>query len=332
MRTNARLRHSTTSVALLAALLGSGLAVATAAPAHAGVTAATDTTHGPVTAEVTSAPALQGFLPLAEVGKAYSEHLLMVYRDGRIVSVTVDQAKLPPGLTARVNPDDTIRVSGTTTARGQFELAVSMTGLSADGEIVTRSSSRELIVSTAVQIGAPASVSQGLPVSTQLPLDYPSGKVVDVSATGLPAGLSMSSTGLITGTTYEAGTFRVAYTAKGLPFGTPPYIAPISTTTAIDMVVAPWTVTLPAGEMPDGQWGTSYRWQLPIEYVNGETVAVTATGLPQGLNVSPTGFVSGYVAVGAENASVTFTVTARPIGSPWVVERSTTLLMEVWWH
>ena len=332
MRTNNRLRRTSTSVVLLAAVLGAGLVVGTTAPAHARPTAVTDAARGPVTAEVTSAPALQGFLPLAEVGKAYSEFVLMVYRDGRIVSVTVDHAKLPPGLSAQVNPDDTIRVSGTTTARGHFELAVSMTGLSTDGEIVTRTSSRELIVSTAVQIGAPAAVSQGVPFSAQLPLGYASGKVLEVRATGLPSGLSMSSTGLITGTTYETGTFPVSYTATGMPHSTPPYMAPISTTTVIDMVVAPWTVTLPTGEMPDGVWGTSYRWQLPIAYVSGETVDVTATGLPPGLTVSKAGLVSGAVAVGAENASVTFTVTARPVGSPWLVERSTTLWMEVWWH
>ncbi len=324
MLTKTRLRRSTTAVALLGALLGSGVAVATAGPAHAASQA--------VPAEVTSAPALQGFLPLVEVGKAYSGEVLMVYRGGRIVSVTIDHTKLPPGIVAQVNPDNTIRVSGTTTVPGHFSLVVSMTGLSTDGDIVTGSSSREVIVSTAVQIGAPAAVAQGIPVSTQLPLDYPSGKIVEVSATGLPSGLSLSPTGLITGTTYDAGTFRVTYTAKGMPFGTPPYFAPISTTVVIDMVVAPWTVTLPAREMADGQWATYYQWQLPIEYVNGETVSVTATGLPAGLTVSSTGLVSGWVHTGAGDASVTFTVTARPIGSPWVVEKSTNLLMEVWWH
>lgn len=173
--TKYHLRRSTTSFALLGPLLGTGIAPVAAAPAHAA--------HDTVTADAITPPGLQGFLPLAEVGKAYSGDVLMRYRSGSIVSVTIDHAKLPPGLTAQVNPDDAIRVSGTTTGPGRFELAVSMTGLSTDGEIVTGSSSRELIVSTAVRIDRPAAVAQGIPVSTQLPLDYSSGKIVEVNAT-----------------------------------------------------------------------------------------------------------------------------------------------------
>jgi hypothetical protein len=218
----------------------------------------------------------------------------MRYTAGRIVSVTIDHATLPPGISAVVNPHDTIRVTGTPTQWRQFELRVPMTGLSSSGEIVTGSSSRELIVSSVLRIGGPAPVQQGVPFSAQLPLDYASGRVSDVTATGLPAGLSISPSGLITGTTYASGTFHVAYSAKGLPHGTPPHISPISRTVSIGMSVAPWGVQIPASEMPGGRFYEYYSWQMPIQYVNGETVNVTAAGLPEGLSVSPTGLVSGY--------------------------------------
>ncbi len=138
-----------------------------------------------------------------------------------------------------------------------------MTGSTTSGQILTGSSSRELIVSTAVRIDSPGPVHQGLPVSKQLPVTYSSGNVIEVSATGLPDGLSISPSGLITGTTYEAGTFRVAYTAKGFPHSTPPYHSPISTTATIDMAVAPWGVEILASAMTYGFFFQYYCWQLP---------------------------------------------------------------------
>jgi hypothetical protein len=245
--------------------------------------------------------------------------------------VTIDDAKLPPGISAHVNPDNTIRVSGTPTRPAHFELRVSMTGLTTDGEILTGSSSRELIVSTAVRIDSPGSVEQGVPFSAQLPMTYPSGNVIEVGATGLPDGLSMSPSGLITGTTYETGTFRVTYTAKGWPYGTPPYHTPISTTVAFDMTVAPWTVEIPTSSMPHGYFQQPYSWQLPIQHGNNGLVNVSATGLPPGLTVSPTGLVSGTPG-GGDDYPVAFTVTARPVGAPWVIEKSVTFTLSIWWH
>jgi len=316
------LRRSTTPFALLAALLGSGLAVAAAPAAYASSEVAV--------ADHAQSPGLRGFLPLAEVGKPYAGEVSMHYPRGHIVSVTVEEAKLPPGITARVNPDDTIRVWGTTTQVGQFALAVSMVGLTHDGQIENGSSSREVIVSGPLKIGTPPAVAQGIPVSAQLPISYLTGKVTEVSATGLPSGLSISPTGLITGTTYDSGTFPVAFTAKGSPSGIPPYVEPISTTLQHDMVIAPWTLELPASSPPWGEIGRYYLWQLPIQHPQGETVSVTATGLPAGLTVSPTGVVSGYPNGG--DYRPTFTVTARPHGAPWVVEKSVTVPLNISWH
>ena len=101
-----------------------------------------------------------------------------------------------------------------------------MTGLTTNGQILTGSSSRELIASTAVRIDSPGPVHQGLPVSEQGTHDLLVRNVIEVSATGLPDGPSISPSGLITGTTYEAGTFRTIYTAKGFPYSAPPYHSP----------------------------------------------------------------------------------------------------------
>lgn len=322
MFTKVRPHRSVTSLVLLGALVGAGLAVTAGAPAQASPDSVTTQAHVP--------PRLDGFLPIGEENKPYSGQVSTHYTSGRIVSVSIDQAKLPSGITATFNPDSTIRVSGTTATRGHYELVVTLTGLSTDGELSKATSTRDVIVSDSIVIGNPGPAQQGIPVSAQLPLRYHYGTVTDVTATSLPAGLSISPKGLITGTTYDTGTFRVAYTAYGMPGVTPPYHAPISTTAEFDMVVAPWTLELPATEMPGAVWRESYRWQLPIQHPADETVTVTATGLPSGLTVSPTGVVSGYATHGGPHR-VTFTVTARPHGAPWVVEKTTTLPLTVWY-
>ena len=81
----------------------------------------------------------------------------------------------------------------------------------------------------------------------------------------------------------------------------------------------------------DGFFLQYYSWQLPIQHVNGETVDVTATGLPDGLSVSPTGLVSGYPRHDVLHP-VTFTVTARPLGAPWAFERTVGLPLTIWYH
>jgi hypothetical protein len=312
-----------TSVALLSALVGTGVAIAAAAPAHA--------SRESVAAAYDRPPGLQGFLPLAEVGKPYSGEVLMRFDTGRIVSVTIDNAKLPPGITAVVNPDNTIRVSGTPTQARHFELVVSMTGLTTNGEIITGSSSRELIISTAVRIDSPGPVHQGLPVSEQLPMTYSSGNVIDVTATGLPDGLSISPTGLITGTTLRSRHLPRHLHRQGFPLQHP---------------------AVPLPHLDDGRYrhdryavgrrdpGVDHDARLlpPVLQLAAADPArqwrdgqLTATGLPEGLSVSPTGLVSGYPRHDVHHP-VTFTVTARPVGAPWVIEKSVSLPLTIWYH
>ena len=47
--------------------------------------------------------------------------------------------------------------------------------------------------------------------------------------------------------------------------------------------------------------------------------------------MSPTGLVSGTPGTG-EDFPVTFTVTARPVDAPWVMQKSVTLMLSIWWH
>lgn len=112
------------------------------------------------------------------------------------------------------------------------------------------------------------------------------------SATGLPAGLSMSSSGVISGTPTTATNATVTVTATDSSTGTGPY----TTTASTSLSIAPPTITLSpaAGALPGGQAGVLYTQNLtstggyaPVIYYVG------AGSTPPGTVVAANGILSG---------------------------------------
>jgi large repetitive protein len=119
------------------------------------------------------------------------------------------------------------------------------------------------------------------------------------TATGLPAGLSLASSGPVTGTPTATGRFSVIVTAtdaKGI-LGTATF--PVSIT------VPPLTVT--TSTLPSGVVGSGYSVSLAA--VGGATpYSWTVSGLPAGLSASPAGAITGTPTVaGTSSLSVTAT-------------------------
>jgi GH25 family lysozyme M1 (1,4-beta-N-acetylmuramidase) len=120
---------------------------------------------------------------------------------------------LPSGL--QISPSGLI--SGTSTAPGSYQVQVT----SSDATVVPDSVSFTLDVYTPLTLTAPASTTTtvGAPVSLQVSVtDANSGlsgyTPPTFTATGLPPGLSISSSGLISGWPSAAGTYSVKVTAK----------------------------------------------------------------------------------------------------------------------
>ncbi|HVK24205.1 MAG TPA: S8 family serine peptidase [Actinokineospora sp.] len=178
-----------------------------------------------------------------------------------------------------------------------------------------RVDAKEAVGSGTPQPGSPSVTSPGnqsgtvgAAVSLQVKATDPDGKALTFSATGLPTGLSISSSGLITGTPSAAGGFNVTVTAK-------------NTDNRTGTASFTWTVTDGTGggtvtvTKPTDQWGFK-GWavqalQIRATSTAGGPLTFTATGLPPGLSISSTGQITG-----TPTAASTFsvTVTAKDSG------------------
>jgi hypothetical protein len=165
----------------------------------------------------------------------------------------------------------------------------------------------------------------GTAVSLQITAtDSQSGQTLTYSATGLPAGLSISSTGLITGTPTTAGDNSVTVTATDTTgaHGSASFTWDINSATGNTV-----TVTNPGNQT--GTVGTAVSLQITAtDSQSGQTLTYSATGLPAGLSISSSGLITGTpttantysVTVTATdttgaNGSATFTWTINPASS-----------------
>jgi hypothetical protein len=120
--------------------------------------------------------------------------------------------------------------------------------------------------------------------------DSASGQTLTYTATGLPPGLSISASGLISGTPTAFGNFSVTVTAT-------------DSTGASGSASFTWTVTDATGNFvtvtnPGSQTGTvgtpiSGLQLHATDSASGQTLTYTATGLPPGLSISTSGLISG---------------------------------------
>ncbi|SEM04414.1 putative Ig domain-containing protein [Streptacidiphilus jiangxiensis] len=144
----------------------------------------------------------------------------------------------------------------------------------------------------------------GTAVSLQINGSDSGGASLTYSATGLPAGLSISSSGLISGTPSASGTSTVSVTATDSTgaSGSTSFtwtVNPSSTETV--------SVTNPGSQT--GTVGTAVSKQISATDSAGKSLTFSATGLPAGLSISSSGLISGTPTTAA-TSSVTVTATS----------------------
>jgi hypothetical protein len=237
-------------------------------------------------------------LPSSTVNQPYN---FSVAETGGTGSLTWSASGLPAGVT--INPSSGV-ISGTPTVTGPYTVTINLSdSLGATATPATFSFS----------ITDPPSISTtSLPDGVQgsaynVTLTGASGTTPYVwTATGLPAGLTISSGGLISGTPSATGTSTVNITltdASNAPANASLTLRVNSGMSLSATTLQPWTVNSPYPTTTiTATGGTgSYSWN--------------ATGLPAGMSInSGTGAISGTPTATVTNATVT--VTATDTASP----------------
>lgn len=218
-----------------------------------------------------------------------------------LLSLTYTAANLPPNLTIGAASG---QISGTATTPGTYQVSVTVTdGTGAVGSAtftwVVDPSTR--VVVTVNNPGPQATTLNGV-ASLQITASDTAGNPLTFSASGLPTGLTISSSGLVSGTATVAGTYHVTVTATDS-------IASVSSSATFTWTVGATVVTV---VNPGPQHNlTTDTLSLQIQASDsapGQTLSYAATGLPGGLTIgAATGLISGTPALA--NTTVTVTVT-----------------------
>jgi hypothetical protein len=242
-------------------------------------------------------------LPNASAGSAYSQ---AVTASGGIAPYTyqVSAGALPAGLTL----SSAGVLSGTPTAAGSFSFTVSATDSSTGTGPASGMRAYTLVVGMPTLQITPATLSSGVagtPYSaTVVAAAGTSPYTYQVSAGTLPAGLALSSAGVLSGTPTAAGSFPFTVTATDSTTGTGPATATMDYT----LVIAVPELTVSPATLPEGVAGAAYSQTITASGgVGDHTFAVSGGTLPAGLALAADGTLSGTP---TEAGSFPFTVTA----------------------
>ncbi|HTQ55988.1 MAG TPA: putative Ig domain-containing protein [Bryobacteraceae bacterium] len=251
-------------------------------------------------------------LPTGETGVVYSK-TLAVSGGTAPFTWTVTAGSLPPGLS--LSADGT--VSGTPSANGAFSFTVQV----ADSSKITTSALFALTIQPALQIQTSSALTGGaIGVAYSGTLAATGGAAPytwSLTVGALPAGLTLSSAGIISGTPSSTGTFSFTAQVNDALGG--------SATRAFTMVIASGlTITTPL--LPAATVGVSYSQTLAATGGSAPyTWSITSGTLPAGLSLSSAGSITGTpTATGTATftvlvtdsqshvASATFSITVAP--------------------
>lgn len=246
------------------------------------------------------------------VGNVVSLQLVGADSDGD--PITFAAAGLPTGLTLA---SSTGLITGTPTVAGTYTVAVTVS----DGALVV-TQGFTWIISAAPQppvITSPGSQGSqvGSVVSLQIQGTDPNGDTLTYSATGLPAGVQISASGLIAGSPTAAGASAVTVTASDGQLSTS-----VNFTWTVSAVNVAPVMTNVAAQV--GYVGNVVSLQVQASDANGDQLTFSASGLPAGLQMSAsTGSIAGSL-----NAAGTFTVSVTVTDGSLAAQQTFVWLVE----
>jgi len=320
--------HSVTAGALPAGLTLSAGGTLSGTPTSSGtfiftITAVDSTTGTP--AQVSQSYTLQvaaptlllvpasSALPTAVAGTAYSQSFVAT-GGAAPYSYAVIAGALPGGLTLAT--DGTL--AGTPVSVGTFNITISVTD-STSGTPATLTQAYSLEVTAPALALAPA--AGALPTATAgttyaqtfsgsggiAPYSYA------VTAGSLPTGLTLSTSGELSGVATAAGTYNVTVTVTDSTGGTPTTLSQAYTLT---VSVPALTLAPAAGALPSGVAGVAYTATFAADGGIAPYAYTIASGaLPAGLTLAADGTLSGTPTVSG-NFNVSIRATDSTTGTP----------------
>lgn len=167
------------------------------------------------------------------------------------------------------------------------ELTLRIIASSSGGEDKPTSRTRPSITTSSVSAGTTGtSYRYSLAASGSTPIIW------SLVSGALPAGLRLSSSGVISGTPTESGTFTFVVQARNT-VGSISQILSITVNTASSSSSSDVAPSITTSSLPDGTEGTSYTADLKAEGTTPITWSVESGSLPSGLTLSKSGAISG---------------------------------------
>ena len=245
-------------------------------------------------------------LPDGVTGAAYSQTLTATGGIGPNYawSLVPGQGNLPAGLSLSVREGV---ISGTPTATGTSNFRVRVTNLTQSGE-----KNFTIQISPPVAINTASPMLSGMVGTAYLQMFSGSGGETpltwSLAAGSLPGGLTLTSSGNLTGTPTSAGTanFTVRLTDTSTPTAQ-------TITKAMTLVIVPTLTITTASPLPTAQPGTAYSQTLNATGGTSPYTWTLVSALPPGLSLSPGGQISGTPTTAGVT---TFTVRATDSSFP----------------
>lgn len=246
-------------------------------------------------------------LPAGAAGSSYSQTLTA---SGGVAPYTfqVTAGNLPVGVSLSASGV----LSGTPTAAGTFNVTVQ----ARDANLQAGQRAYTFVIAAPTLSLSPAggstlSAAYGVAYSQSFTAVGGTGPYAYSLSGAVPAGVSFnSSTGTLSGTPVQTGSFPLTVTATDSSTGTG---APFSVSANYTLSVASPTIVIAPASLPVGGVGSAYSQTVTASGgIAPYTFAVTSGALPAGVTLSSAGVLSGTPTAGG---SFNWTVTATDAGS-----------------
>ncbi|MBB6239669.1 gliding motility-associated-like protein [Pedobacter sp. AK013] len=222
-------------------------------------------------------------------------------------SFAVSAGALPAGLS--LNTTSGV-LTGTPTASGSFSFTIKATDATDVSGSYPGTSPYSLVVAPPVTIIAPSSIPGAAVGTAYSQAITATGGIAPyryaVTNGTLPAGLTLSNSGVLSGTPTSGGIFSFTVTATGSSTGIG---APHTGTQTYTLVVNTPTIVVSPSTLPNATTATAYNQTITASGGTAPyTFAITAGALPAGLALSSTGVLNGgATTIGTFNFTITST-------------------------